>query len=161
MLNTLYKFMEPHRGMGNARDNLDSACRRYENCVQCAKLEFGDSCHADRAYKFETSEEFGENVFTCTDSLDGGSDEGCRKKLCDCDKKLAEDLSVEQENFEIQHSTQFGGDFNKYTCYLSTRTKLAPADSCCGEGTVRTPFDSGRAECCDGGFVKGLGFGGC
>ena len=68
---------------------------------------------------------------------------------------------MEQENFEIQHSTQFGGDFNKYTCYLSTRTKLEPADSCCGDGASRTPFNSGRAECCDGGFVKGLGFGGC
>ena len=72
--------MEPHRGMGNAKDKLDSACRRYENCLQCAKIE-NSNCHADRAYKFlADTNEFGENEFECTNSLDGGEEEKWRCK---------------------------------------------------------------------------------
>merc|ERR1719454_1426071 len=69
-------------GHGPPVDDLDSSCKRYKDCVKCAKEKFGDNCISEfRRYRYTKPE-----GVQCTDNA--GT---CLRALCECDATFAED----------------------------------------------------------------------
>ena len=123
----------------------------------CASLDNPDSnsCHPYRGYQFSYSLSPENNAIfhTCNDDPNSGYANACRNSLCECDKKLVEDLS----NFQDIYSTNnHAGSFDYSSscvsnCQRDENNKCIKYDACCeNKNGVRKPFSSmgGRMQCC-------------
>ena len=89
-------------------DEIDGACRRHHECISCADLDHNDrrsfdlECHPSRigySYAKLIDPEMPDDLFSrqirCEDSTTDSQDQlkiSCKRQICECDKKLAEDL---------------------------------------------------------------------
>lgn len=167
---------------GKPVDEVDSSCKRMAQCYECGKMDHGDTCESSHvAYKYEllSDEADGEKdnwkrSIKCLDNPVGKK--ACKRSICECDKKLAEDLRTNY-GFWIQGHHQTQGDFDTSQCVVDhctgpncqARGPLAccgPHDQprfpyrtnfgqrkCCGNKT----YDADLQECCSDGEIKFMG----
>lgn len=145
---------------GKPVDEVDSSCKKQAQCYDCAKMDHGDECESsDVGYRFELHKDPNDpnnhwkNSITCLDNPDKAK-KACNRAVCECDKRLAEDLRT---NFGFwkqgHHQTQ--GDFDTSMCEVDRCTggncqARGPVE-CCGNNTgPRFPFRSnfGQRGCC-------------
>lgn len=143
---------------GKPVDEIDSACKRMAQCYDCAKSDHGESCDSSSVgYKYELHNDPNDpnnhwkNSIVCTDDP---VKKGCKRSICECDKKLSEDLR-ENFGFWVQGHHQTQGDFDTSMCQVEHCTSgncqaRGPVE-CCGDNTgPRFPYRSnnGQRKCC-------------
>ncbi|CBY36747.1 unnamed protein product [Oikopleura dioica] len=115
-------------GYGPPVDELDTVCKHYKDCAQCAKKKHGDECINEfKKYKF--SESFYEkgNASMCKNEANS-----CERDLCECDFAFAK--------AHVQAIGSFVTDYHLFW----TETGWYPEDNCPKTGGTApvTP------ECC-------------
>ena len=137
-----------HLGYGSPIDKIDTACMQLAKCYNCAKMDHGDSCEYTNGYRFNASvvSEQGDRKLSCLDS-----ENSCQRHLCECDRRFAERLSEEEQNWDISLHSKWSGFDPKANCQRRTfRSVEEDKDMCCGEVPERYPYSSGGGErkCC-------------
>jgi hypothetical protein len=135
-------------GAGPPVDALDTVCKHYKDCNQCAKAEFGDMCIGEFV-EYSYSKKKGE--ITCDDS-----NTACQRTLCECDLGFAKAHVAKKDVFNADYhifwSTLANGWEPKDNC---PRGGGGPYDpQCCGG--YDKPFLLYNAEtkdCCDDGSI--------
>jgi len=141
-------------GHGPPVDALDSVCKRYKDCVKCAKMTHGEMCIGEFV-KYRYGYKNGD--VQCRDQA--GS---CKRSLCECDAMFAREHPAAKDVFQ-----------NKYHMFWSTSSgypmwdpksdnSLCPSGGggayepeCCGGETG--PFflyNAVSKKCCPDGTVK-------
>jgi len=128
-------------GHGKPQDPIDSACKRFHQCYRCIEKDFVEekqqvSCDGtDRSYRFKgiIDPVTQQKTIICINS-----EGSCKRAICECDKKLAEELSGLEFKWDIMKHQKWGA-FNK--------------DSVCSTlGTERSaraePLGTGEQRCC-------------
>lgn len=179
-------------GYGNPVDEVDFSCKRQSQCYECAKMDHqGRECLPDKvqySYSLEFDAADPDNhmkkSITCLDEPNSGKNGGysekfsCRRAICECDKKLAEDL---REHFHIwtHENHQEQGTFDPPTQCVKQPGNGAGAEGepqCCGAYPNRFPYkvadgarmccgdktyDSSIYECCDASGSNVAAIGSC
>jgi len=171
-------------GFGAPIDEVDSSCKRQASCYECAKMDHeGRNCVADQVqynYQLNVGADHNGNSIECLDEPNSGKNGvwsekfSCRRSICECDKKLAEDL---REHFHVwtHENHQMQGSFNPPTQCLKQPGQGMGAEGtpeCCGEYPNRFPYktqegarmccgdktyDSSLFECCSENSIAALG----
>lgn len=162
---------------GKPVDEVDQSCKKQSQCYECAKMNYGEDCESsDIGYKYELHNDptdptnHWKNTIVCKDNP---NKKGCKRSLCECDKKLAEDLRTNFGFWKEGHHQRQGG-FDTSMCEADHngnggRGPLAccgkddgpkypfrtmnGARKCCGSKT----YDSTIQECCSDDDVRFLG----
>lgn len=145
-------------GYGKPKDNIDNSCRRFGQCYKCLLDEHKDDVFNIKGHTECKGEEIGYNAtlveadgqnprsIICLNKL--GS---CRRNICECDKQLAENLALYEDQWdESLHSRR--GDFNREQECETIGARVGPTfQECCGDRTT-FPFNEPRSsfQCCDG-----------
>ena len=175
-------------GVGQPIDEVDASCKRQASCYECAKMDHpGRECVADKVqYSYALNvdsndpEDHWKKSIECLDEPNSGKNgawnekSSCRRSICECDKKLAEDL---REHFHVwtHENHQIQGSFDPVAQCLKTPGNGNGADGepeCCGEYPNRFPYktnqgarmccgdktyDSSLFECCSDANIAALG----
>ena len=91
----------------------------------------------------------GKNSLEC-----GNTPDSCRYNICQCDKRLAEQLAIHEDSWnETLHAVQ-GGFLRENNCYKGSGGQHK-FEECCGDKTT-FPFNQPRRDnqCCDGPYAK-------
>lgn len=141
-------------GRGNPVDEIDSACKRHQECIACAMRDFGaDVCPWWKPYKMTAmvDDETNEKFLMCQDA------EGfCKRSLCECDAQLARDIFEERKTYDRNFHHRYG-TFSKDECRTVNRgkyeevkgeKKTKPEAQCCGKYPKRFSYSPAKQECC-------------
>merc|ERR1712113_205653 len=119
---------------GQPVDEIDSKCRDRQMCYKCAKMDYGSTCKETNGYSFKGYiNKSGDRAIRCTNKRDT-----CSRALCECDKKLAEDLSKLEDTATMAYSSKYGTFNFKNECVAGC-TNCRKWDSCCGKYPERYP----------------------
>jgi len=149
-----------HNGQaGVPVDPIDSSCKRQYQCYECAKMDHPnrncDSSITQYHYNLLLDDTDPNNHWKksiqCTDPADRNEKFSCRRAMCECDKRLAEDLRTHFDEWSVDnHKIQ--GNFNAdVQCVKnpSGGNNEGPIE-CCGDYPNRFPFSTqgGNRQCC-------------
>merc|ERR1712048_440803 len=162
--------LNPAPNKGAPRDPIDAACKVQNQCYECAAMDHPSrSCTADRVqYSYTLNVDPADpnnhekKSITCTDDPWSKKRPGqkapkwsCRRSMCECDKRLAEQLREHFSIWDDQYSTVLGDTkFDTSTC-VSNSNGLGGDQGqpqCCGDqyGGARFPYNdrNGQRGCC-------------
>lgn len=154
-------------GHGKPVDAIDSACKRFQQCYACVKKDFVEekqqaNCDGTgRSYKFKgiVDPVTGQKQILCLNA-----EGSCKRAICECDKKLAEELSGLEFKWNIVNHQRWGG-FNKdnqcsgfgqqRSQKLDMERQGTGEQRCCGSYPSRFLYthsgkDGSRRGCCRG-----------
>ena len=146
-------------GKGEPMDKLDSACRNYKRCQQCASQVYGDNC-------------IGELVEYDYVSVGGGSEplrhilltnepeDSCEHKIFECDHRFALDMLEHHEiNLEFTLVDSKSGWNRTESCHARRHhgTKPKYDHQCCHTGDAFTWYNANARICCPGKSTKKIG----
>jgi hypothetical protein len=155
-------------GSGPAVDAIDQKCLLQAKCYECAEMEHPNRNCVPEQIQYDYSLIFDPNdpdnhnlksIVCHDDPFDpntGKTSEkiSCRRAICECDKRLAEDLrAMEAQNIWVEENSQKIGSFDPDTQCIHTRGGANSGDKnwemkCCGTGW-RFPYrDSDNRKCC-------------
>lgn len=128
------------QGVGDAVDDLDSACRAWRRCLYCTRIDDTD-CNP-KTTSYDLFWDYEENTYNCE------KNKGCAERVCQCDSYLAQELASMAAKFNEKLSKE--GGFRKSRECSWKAHDWAPPDECCGEYPSRFPYNSnfGETQCC-------------
>lgn len=135
-------------------DELDTACKKYKECLKCAAMEHGNACVGELVkYKFEA---LGMQV-QCKNKA--GT---CERSLCECDNLLARTHVLAADAWDSKYHTFWGGwDFNSQCIHPKSTSGRQIVDRQCCNNDKRTShfslYATDRQECCSNGEVRNIG----
>lgn len=164
-------------GNGPPADELDKKCFLQSRCYECAQMEHPNrNCVPEQIrYSYRLLADASDPTnhwkksIQCTDDpvnpTTGKTSEkiACRRAICECDKKLAEDLRELEPQYDESKNQKLGGfdpdtecayekgrgpgtDFEMKCCGNGWRFPYRHGDrKCCGDVT----YDSNMLDCCD------------
>lgn len=110
-------------GYGKPVDAIDRSCRDMSECYECTQMDYGEDCTtAEVNYRWhgELDEDNNKVVF-CDDP-----ENTCAWAICNCDKKLSEDLAGNERVWNLHHHQKWG-DFNRDdACFPERKSVAAP-----------------------------------
>ena len=174
-------------GYGKPVDDIDASCKRQSQCYDCAQMD-NDNVVCDASttnYKYELIFDEADPTnhmkksIKCLDERRSGergnSKSGCKRSICECDKKLSEDLREYFEQWDAKkHAIQGGfdwqGECERVNCTgpncghelaccgnlgygIRMPYRVEGRRQCCGDAT----YDSTFYECCEEGNVQAIG----
>lgn len=120
-------------GRGNPVDEIDSACKRWFTCYQCAEMDARLSNESvtcdgrDQPYKFfADKDDLGLPKVGC--NMNGGHDT-CSRATCECDAEFIKALSKHEATYNIEYH-RIWGSFDYSICSSPTKQakhKSSPA----------------------------------
>lgn len=170
-------------GYGKPVDDIDASCKRQSQCYDCAQMDndnvICDASTTNYNYKlhYDTKDPTNhwKKSIECTDTRKGNGKGGCKRSVCECDKRLAEELREFFEQWNVKnHAIQGGFDWQgtceKVQCSgpqcghelaccgnlgygVRMPYRVDGRRACCGEAT----YDSTFYECCEGNVVQATG----
>merc|ERR1712003_277864 len=145
-------------GYGKPLDKIDRSCQKFKQCYRCLNEEYGNTekgCKGENlGYRFKLlTNEDGTKDIECTNRV--GS---CRRNICECDARLARDLSKYESEWDESLHTFKGGFKREERCDKPEYGRGSPIIECCGDKTT-FPFNQPRRydQCCDGPYAKPAG----
>jgi hypothetical protein len=102
------------KGHGHPVDRVDETCRSHSYCYQCTKMAFDCSVYSGYKY-FGREDSNGTRSVECLNDEFGDPSEQCRHTLCECDKRLAQQLAKHANAWSIENHGRFG-DFEQSAC---------------------------------------------
>jgi len=160
-------------------DPIDGSCKKQSQCYDCAKMDHGEDCLSDHVgYKYELVSDVNDpdnhmkKTINCLNDPNR-SKRSCNRAICECDKKLAEDLRTNY-GFWVEGHHQEQGGFDTSVCQPDTHQKGSGTAACCGPNDGprmpfrtgefgqrgccgSTTFDSTLQECCSDNDVRFIG----
>lgn len=150
-------------GKGQPIDEVDKKCRDFSNCYKCLGLDYKGNCQATQPYSFEGREDpVTKSKYVVCKNKPGT----CRRALCECDKRLAENLSEAEWYWSPMYHKNWGGFDKERMCgkdsgeksesvNRASAIKSEPQYRCCGKYPDRVPFQYKTAygedrRCCEG-----------
>lgn len=157
-------------GYGEPVDGVDRSCKTFNQCYECAKLGNGDTIEPQPTCDGEVTK----YRFKLINNLDDGSKSiecmnkpgTCERRICECDKKLAENLSKYESSWNENFHTRLGDGTWKYNdqCQKKGLGRFGKPTQCCGNDFPNMipqqegksccgyrPFDpAGERQCCEG-----------
>jgi len=134
-------------GKGSPVDEIDSACKKWMNCYQCAEVDQRlsngtDTCLGnEQKYKFFADrDQDGLPLINC--DANGGHDQ-CARAICECDAELIKSLSTHEDDFKLKNHRRWGNlraDECTANSVKSPRVQLKSAD------TLEKPKDLSVAQ---------------
>jgi len=107
-------FNTARQGYGTPVDKIDRSCRSMSYCYECAQLDHGAECNTEEiSYRWHGAIVDGKKKVYCDDQP--GT---CEHSLCSCDKNLAEELALYEDDWNL-HNHHKWGEFNRDSCYIS------------------------------------------
>lgn len=105
------------QGFGQPVDRIDRSCRSMSQCYECAMIDNGEECQTkDVMYKWHGFEDGdGNKQLSCDDSWDDNT--RCARSICECDKKLAEDLRQHEPVWNLHNHQKWGGFNRESGCF--------------------------------------------
>jgi hypothetical protein len=149
-------------GYGKPVDNVDASCKRQSQCYDCAQIDHEDRvCDANiMSYSFKLHYDPADPTnhmkksIECLDQPGKGSKGSCRRSICECDKKLSEDLRTYFHEWTMDNH-QEQGTFDSATACVVEGCKNGNCGGnnieCCGNlgSGIRMPYKTdGRRKCC-------------
>ena len=135
------------KGQGHPVDSLDTACKAYNDCQNCARNQYGDNCVIE-SHNYSYSLLNGEQ--TCLDFMDT-----CKRSLCECDLAFAKASAMAKSVWDIKYHVLWSG--RQQDCPISSGSVDM---KCCTAEDKSTPFlwyNSNDKLCCPNGDVKKIG----
>ena len=137
------------KGHGHPVDSLDTACKAYNDCQNCARNHYGDGCVSERQpYSYSLLPIDGEQV--CMDSKDT-----CKRSLCECDLAFAKASAQAKSVWDHKYHVLWSG--RPQDCPVSN----SPVDmKCCRDADKSSAFlwyNANNKQCCANGEVKKIG----
>jgi len=149
-------------GSGQPLDEIDSACKRHKECIQCALADFDQAtCPWWKPYKMTAmvDDQTGEKHLVCNDKPGY-----CKRSLCECDVQFAKDLYEQRKNYNRNNHHRYGDIDTEEACKTNYRgngnsnggngggynEKGSNEQQCCGSYPKRFPYNTGKAMCCEG-----------
>lgn len=170
-------------GYGKPVDDVDSSCKRQSQCYDCAQIDNDkEVCNGSNTnYKYRLHYDVTDPTnhwkksIECLDVRKSNGKGGCKRSICECDKKLAEDLREHFDQWNVKNHAEQGGFDWEGTCekVSCTGPNCGHELACCGNlgFGIRMPYrvdgrraccgtatyDSTFYECCAGDVVKATG----
>merc|ERR1712176_695636 len=140
-------------GEGAPIDELDTVCKKYKDCLKCARMNHDSACIGEfQKYNYGPENEH----LICKDDPSENSDSACKRSLCECDLAFAQEHALSASTFnnyyhlfrsengwdaqiECSHK-EFGGIWDPQCCGTSTTTNVlynGAMKRCCPDGIVR------------------------
>lgn len=149
-------------GYGRPLDGIDRACFDFKQCYHCLVDEHDDDnlTHDGKC----RGEELGYRVDLLTDSVTGKKSlqclnkaGTCRRNICECDKRLAEQFSKYEAEWNESYHANRGG-FNRDENCFKGNGNGNPFERCCGD-RFDFPLNQPKHlnQCCDGPIAKNNG----
>jgi len=142
------------RGEGAPVDALDTVCRAYKDCQQCARMIYGDQCIGEfTRYRFKRIVlSNGQEDVECKSKPDT-----CEQALCQCDKQFARDHGPATASFNIAYHAFWGGFDSSTQCNPAHPGRnVGDQKMCCrnfDKSGVFTMYKPNTHHCCDSGKV--------
>lgn len=137
-------------GKGPAVDALDATCKRYKDCLKCARNNHGEACIGEFTKYGMRITKAGEAI--CRD--DAGT---CSRALCECDAMFAKEHVASVSDYQDKYHMFYGNadDWNADDQCVSGGGSTDP--KCCG--TADGPYflynsNNPNKKCCADGTVK-------
>jgi len=141
-------------GYGEPVDRIDRTCKQFNQCYSCAKLGNGqlegtsEECigeYTKYRFKMIEDEETGEKSIMCRNKP--GT---CARHICECDKRMAEDLSRYEDDWDVTYHT--GRNNGEWTfadnCKKKGLGRYTKPETCCGDEFPNMRPKQGGKECC-------------
>jgi len=139
-------------GHGPPVDALDTVCKKYKDCVKCARMTHGDTCYPENIkYKYKISG----NDVVCKDSANT-----CDRSLCECDAMLAKQHVGVKGVFdpEFHHFWSVAGwDPKNDPNQCVSQPGNSDPQCCGGEVDAFQLYNANRYQCCPDKTVKEIG----
>ena len=131
------------------------SCKTFNQCYECAKLGngvlkgTGDRCEGEYTkyrFKLQSNSDTGEKSIACTNKRNT-----CERHICECDRKLAENLQKWEMIWHENYHTGLGDGTWKYDeqCKKKPKSMLYTApETCCGDNFPDMKPKQGGKECC-------------
>lgn len=152
-------------GHGKPQDPIDSACKRFHQCYRCVQKDFVEekqqaNCDGTgRSYRFKG---IIDPVTSQKQIICLNAEGSCKRAICECDKKLAEELSGLEFKWNIVNHQRWGGFNKEQQCNGIGQERAARSEPlgtgeqrCCGSYPNRFLYvhsgkDGSRHGCCKG-----------
>ena len=171
-------------------DEIDAACKRAHQCYFCANKHlqenFNETCiQRSTSFEYEFVENYVDGSFIvdrdiiCLNDPNLNSKNLCKRSICECEKKLANDLTKLAHLYNPKFhqktktlstdgtTTKFNAEQNCNQIPKISRKSSDPTIVCCGDYTnggtfyfkshfgsrkccVNKSYDAARHTCCDG-----------
>lgn len=142
-------------GYGEPVDGVDRSCKNFNQCYECAKLgnseagiEPAPTCDGEvTKYRFKLLHNIDDDSksIECMNKPDT-----CERRICECDKKLAENLARYESTWNENFHTRLGDGSWKYNeqCKKKGLGRYGKPQTCCGtDFPDMTPKQKGK-QCC-------------
>lgn len=142
------------QGFGIPVDALDGTCKKYKDCMRCAKEEYGKDCtNENTRYNFAVQG----NEVICTDNPRNDK-AGCKRKICECDKQFAQDHILVKDVFNKQYHSFYADPPFKPETECARKVQPGGNLKCCGaKSSYSVLYSANNKQCCPGGEVRDVG----
>jgi len=136
-------------GKGKPVDEVDKKCRDFSNCYKCLNIDYKGTCKHTQPYSFEGRQDpVTQKKYVVCKNKPGT----CRRALCECDKRLTEQLSESEWYWVPLYHKNWGGFDKKQWCSKDANpeksesvdravaVKVDPVYRCCGKYPDRVPY---------------------
>jgi len=148
-----------HNGQtGTPVDPIDNSCKRQHQCYECARMDHPnrncDSSVVQYDYNLLIDDAEPDNHWKkqiqCTDPAEKNEKFSCRRAMCECDKRLAEDLRTHFDKWTVNNHKIQGNFDSDAECIKQANGGNEGPIECCGEYPNRFPYSTqaGNRECC-------------
>ncbi|CBY40782.1 unnamed protein product [Oikopleura dioica] len=139
------------KGIGKPVDSVDSACKRYYECITCTEMK--TSSASEPCVWSDTTYEVGsdENGLACPEEINSGLDStGCSLDICKCNMQFADDIVAQLESYSEDNTHSNG--FDKEAMCEASGQGLGGDLKCCGQNPFYNLYRDGNGirECCKG-----------
>jgi hypothetical protein len=130
-------------GHGQAVDAIDKTCKRYKECLKCAREKWSEDCIGE-------SQRYGWKIGPEQSVMCNNQKSSCKRAICECDKMFAmEHAGVADSYDENYHMfwTQTGWNHEENCVHGTEKTN----SQCCGsDGAPSYMYNADNKYCCDG-----------
>jgi len=139
-------------GHGPPIDALDTVCKKYKDCLKCARMKHGDTCIGEFVKYSFSIKSFKKGNGMCQDDADS-----CGRHLCECDAMFAQEhvskKDVFDEDYHLFWSKRPNGWEPKDNCPKGGNGPYIP--ECCVTPTGPAfLYNSVSHQCLDGTVSK-------
>lgn len=142
-------------GKGKAVDELDATCKRYKDCLKCARMNHGETCLGE-------FHQYGMRITKNGEALCRNDEGSCERALCECDAMFAREhvaasAVYTDDNHMFYSKTGWnpeeeciagGGSTDPKCCGTPAGPYFLfngnnPNKKCCADGTVKADCNAG------------------
>ena len=143
-------------GKGKAVDELDATCKRYKDCLKCARMNHGETCLGE-------FHQYGMRITKNGEAVCRNDEGTCERALCECDAMFAREHVAASDVYTDDNHMFYsktgwnpeeeciagGGSTDPKCCGTPAGPYFLfngnnPNKKCCADGTVKADCNGGN-----------------